>query len=161
MGVIKDILEFISDKKKIHQIIFILPLVIFYLTNQPDWLLLVAVIILASMEVYKSDLEIKIKKIIIGRVNQKSKNKPFFRNWKDQLKDASKEFNYIYLWPLFGVISLVFIFEFAYSTYLSYDCNKILFGIHIFLIVYILFLQAIINHNFNLSFKNKPNKKKK
>ncbi len=156
---IEKILEFIFDKKKIHQITFILPLVVFYLTNQPKWLFLISLIILAVMEVYKIDLENKINLIIQGRIKQISKKKPLLRNWRDQMKDACKEFNYIYSWPLFGLVSLVFIAEFIYSTCLSYNYSFILFGVHIFLIIYFIFLERIVHHNFEIIIAKKENKK--
>jgi len=159
VGFVKDLLEFIFDKNKIHQVLFILPLVIFYLTNQQSWLLLASVIILASMEIYKMDFENKVKIIITNRIKQKSKNKPLIRGWKDQIKDLKKEFNYIWSLPLLIIISIIFFIEFIYSTYLSYNYNKILFIIHIFLIFYFLFLDAIVNHNLNLLAKNKRKKK--
>jgi len=152
------ILEFIFDEKKIHQVIFLLPIVSFYLTNRANWLLLTAVIILGIMEVYKTDLENKVPLFIAGRIKQKKKNKPLFRNWKDQLKDAGQEFKYIYNLRLFGIVSLIFIAEFIYSTILSYSYNKILFGVHIFLIVYILFLESVINYNFELLSKRRKKK---
>ncbi len=153
------ILEFIFDKKKVHQILFFLPLVTFYLTNQSRWLLFGNLILLAIMEVYKIDLENKVKIMISNRVKQVSKNKPLFRNWKDQIKDAGEEFNYIYAWWFFGLIGIIFIIIFIYSTYLSYLYSWILFGIHLFLIAYFLFLELILNYNFKLLAKNQKQQK--
>ena len=161
MGISKDLINFVFNKRNIHQIFFILPIVIFYLTNQSDWILLISIIVLAITEIYQIDLNNKVNLIIKQRVNQISKNKPFIRNWKDQLKDAKKEFFYLPAWPIFGLVTLIFFAEFVYSTYLSYFYSKTLFGIHIFLIVYMSFLDVIIGHNFKILAKNKNFKKKK
>jgi len=123
------------------------------------WLFFGGLVILAIMEVYKTDLEGKIKIMIYNRLRQKTKNKPLLRNWKDQVNDAGKEFDYIYSWKFFAVISIVFIAEFIYSTIISYNYSKILFGVHIFMIIYFIFLDLMINHNFNLLSKNRNKKK--
>ncbi|MFA5953337.1 MAG: hypothetical protein WC812_01970 [Candidatus Pacearchaeota archaeon] len=153
------IIDFFTDKKKIHQALFILPLITFYLTKSPMWLFFAGLAILAIMEVYKTDLEGKIKVMMKNRLKQKDKNKPLLRNWKDQINDAGKEFDYIYSWKFFAVISIIFIVEFIYSTVISYNYSKILFGVHIFMIIYFIFLDLMINHNFNLLSKSKRKKK--
>jgi len=155
-----NVLGFLTDKKKIHQVLFLIPILTFYLTNPSIWFFIASLVLLAIMEVYKTDLEGKIRIIINNRVKQKARNKPLLRKWKDQINDAGKEFDYIYSWKFFGVISLVFIMEFIYSTIISYDYSKILFGVHLFMIVYILFLNLIINYNFKLLASKKLNKMK-
>lgn len=161
MGFFNSIYSFVSDKKKIHQALFILPLLTFYLTKQPEWLFFSGLIILAIMEVYKSDLEGKIQIFIQKRVQEVSKNKPLLRNYKEQLKDAGKEFNYIFAWWFFAIVSVLFIAEFFYSAYVSFGFSKILFGIHLFLIVYFIFLDLIIAKNIKLLAENKTKKTKK
>lgn len=155
------IISFIFDKKKVHQAVFLLPLLTLYLTNQPKWLFFIALIILAIMEVYKIDLENKINILINNRVKQISKKKPLFRDWRDQIKDVKNEFNYIYALPFFVFMSIIFILEFIYSTYISYFYSWFLFVFHIFLIAYLSFLELVINNNFRLLAKNKNKFKKK
>jgi len=153
------IIDFLTDKRKIHQALFILPLLTFYLNKSPIWLFVLGLIILAIMEVYKIDLEGKIPIMVKNRVKQVSKNKPLLRNWKDQINDAGKEFSYIYHWKLFGLISLIFIAEFIYSTIIAYTYSKLLFGIHLFMIAYFIFLELILSYNFELLSKNKIKRK--
>ena len=158
MSILKDFWDFISDKNKIHQLLFILPTFTFYVTHQADWLFFLALIILAIMEVYRRDIENKVPIFMNNRLKQMQKNKPLLRNWKDQLKDAGKEFNYIYAWPIFGLVSLIFIVEFVYSAYISFSYSKILFGVHLFLAAFMIFLDLIIAHNFELLSKKKRKK---
>lgn len=153
------IINFLTDKRNIHQIVFILPLLTFYLTNKSAWIFFGGLIILAIMEVYKTDLEGKIQIMIKNRINQKSKNKPLLRNWKNQINDAGKEFNYIYSWKFFGVLGIIFVAEFVYSTIISYNYSKILFGVHLFMIVYFIFLNLMIDNNFKLLAKKKIKRK--
>ena len=153
------VIDFLTDKRKVHQALFILPIITFYLTESPMWLFFGGLIILAIMEVYKTDLEGKIKIMITNRIKQKVKNKPLLRNWKDQINDAGKEFNYIYSWKFFAVLSIIFIGEFIYSTIISYSYSKILFGIHLFMVVYFIFLILMIDHNFSLLSKTKGRRK--
>lgn len=153
-------ISFITDKKKVHQALFILPLLTFYLTKGSSWLFFIGLVILAMMEVYKIDLENKIPLIIKSRVNTISKGKPLLRNWRDQLKDAGKEFSYIYNWKFFGLVSLIFIVEFVYSAIISLNYSYILFGVHLFLAVYFILLELMINHNVNLLAK-KPGRGKR
>lgn len=149
------IIEFLTDSKKLHQALFLLPLLTFYLTKSSMWFFFGALIILAIMEGYKADLDGKIKVMIKNRINQKSKNKPLLRDFNDQMKDIKKEFNYIFALNFFIVISIIFIVEFIYSTVISFSYSKILFGIHLFLIVYFLILDLMIDNNFKLLAKRK------
>jgi uncharacterized Tic20 family protein len=113
------------------------------------------------MEVYKLDLEGKINLIINNRIKQKFKNKRVLKNWKHQINDAGKEFNYIYSWKFFGILGLIFIVEFIYSTVISYNYSKFLFGVHLFIFIYFVFLILILDNNFKLIARKKKNGRKR
>jgi Flp pilus assembly protein TadB len=162
MSWLKDLVEFILDKEKIHQLFLILPPITFFLTRQPFWLFLSSMVILAILEVYKTDLKAKTKLVIKGRVKAISQNRPLLRSWKEQIRDAGKEFSYMFSWPFFGMICLIFIGMFIYSTIISWHYSKLLFAVHIFLIVFMIMIWIIIGYNLRqLASKQKRKRKVK
>ena len=77
------------------------------------------------------------------------------------ISDANNEFGaYMFNWWFFGAVYLAFMGSYAYSAIISFGYSKILFGIHIAVAVFFVFLAVVANSNLNKKAKIKKNGKK-
>lgn len=148
MGLIKDTIDFLKDPTNLNLLILILPPLTFYLNGLTGWFIF-SIMISAILFVYRLDLLNKQKDIINNRIKSLRKKKIPVKKFKGQIKKAHLEFkDYLLSWPFFGLVSIMFIVQFFYSTKISYKYSILLFGIHLGLIAFIIILNLVLHKNF-------------
>ncbi len=161
MGFIKEIIAFFKNYENLHFLWLILPPLTFYINNK-NILFIISLILAMILFVYRLDLKNKTNLIIQGRIKTKRKNRPLFGHWKNVINDARIEFSrYMFGWWFFGIVNSIFIGLYIYSTIISFRYSLILFGAHLAIATFVIFLSLVINHNirFNMKKKSKRNKK--
>lgn len=148
----------IISKEKIHHFLGLLPLVTFIFFEVNFWIIVSYTLIFAMWEVYIHSLTAFKKRATQTVLNppklEKAKDKKInIKNLKVAFAFFNKNLDYIPYWPLFVIISILFLFGFVYSFFLSVKYldknviyNLILFLAHVFLTFFISILYIFLRY---------------